>query len=346
MNYINARIIIMSIIITTFFIVNLVFVGCSVKDDNHSVEMEISMTEGYVTTDDSVKLYYQKIGNSNSIVIIPNALYLYDDFKYLASDHTIIFYDMRNRGRSDKVSDNQKLSRGILDDVEDLETIRKHFSRGKIKLVGHSYLGLMVFLYSSKYPDNVDRMVQIGPMQFNLDTKYPEHLTVHDEIPVPNPQQMEELTNLEAIEYNETNPREYSKKWWSIIRSVYVTNPRDTVKIFSAIDEFPNEWPNNQMKHLTENILPSIQNLDIKKEEIERCGFPVLTVHGTMDRAVPYGAGREWVYNFPNARLVTIENGGHMPWIESPDIVYPSIRKFLSGEWPEQAEEINMADFK
>lgn len=348
MNYTIVKLNILLIITITIFIgcFGLVLVGSSVKDDNHTFRRESSMTEGYIIAKDGVKLFYQKIGDSEDILIIPNALYLYNDFKYLASDHTLIFYDLRNRGRSDKILYDLKLSKGINDDVEDLEAIRKYFTKGKVQLIGHSYLGLMIFLYAIKYPDKVDRMVQIGPMQFNLNTKYPEHLTAHDEIPVPKPQKMEELANLEAKGFHQTNPEEYSRKWWSIIRSVYVTNPRDTVKIFSAIEKFPNEWPINQMKHLTENILPSIENLNIKKEQIEKCKLPVLTVHGTMDRAVPYGAGREWVYNFPNARLVTIENGGHMPWIESPNIVYPAIRKFLSGEWPEQAEEIHVVDFK
>jgi len=304
------------------------------------------MVEGYVTTEDGVKLFYQKIGDSESTVIIPNALYLYEDFKYLAADHTLIFYDMRNRGRSDKVSERQKLSKGIHHDVRDLESIRKHFDREQVHLLGHSYLGLMVFLYATMHQDHVARVVQIGPMQFNPTTQYPKHLTANDETPVPDPKKIEELNKLEASGYAEANPKEYSRKWWSAIRPAYVTNPKDTTKIFSAIDEYPNEWPTNQMKHLTENIMPSIQNLEIKNEQIEKCKSPVLTIHGTRDRAVPYGAGREWVYRVPNGRLVTIENGGHMPWIEAPHIVFPAIRKFLNGEWPEEAEEINVADFK
>jgi proline iminopeptidase len=304
------------------------------------------MEEGYVITDDGVQLFYQKIGGSPSTVIIPNALYLFEDFKYLAMDHTLIFYDMRNRGRSEKVSESQKLSSGIHHDVKDLETIRKHFGREKVHLIGHSYLGLTVFLYATTYQDHVSRVVQIGPMQFNLTTQYPKHLKANDETPIPDPKNIEELTNLEANGYAEANPKEYSRKWWSIIRPVYVTNPEDTVKIFSAIDEFPNEWPTNQMKHLTENIMPSIQALEVTNKKIEKCKSPVLTIHGTRDRAVPYGAGREWVFRLPDARLVTIDEGGHMPWIEAPSIVFPAIRTFLNGEWPEEAKEINVVDFR
>ncbi|NIT56392.1 MAG: hypothetical protein GWN00_09215 [Aliifodinibius sp.] len=55
---------------------------------------------------------------------------------------------------------------------------------------------------------------------------------------------------------------------------------------------------------------------------------------------------REWAFHLPDARLVTIVKGGHMPWIEAPGTVLPAIRKCLKGEWPERAEEISAADFR
>jgi pimeloyl-ACP methyl ester carboxylesterase len=35
-----------------------------------------------------------------------------------------------------------------------------------------------------------------------------------------------------------------------------------------------------------------------------------------------------------DARLVTIQDGGHAPWIEAPDRVFQSIDAFLGGERP------------
>jgi pimeloyl-ACP methyl ester carboxylesterase len=39
--------------------------------------------------------------------------------------HTVIFYDMRNRGASDRIEDAAKLT--MENDVRDLETVRSHF---------------------------------------------------------------------------------------------------------------------------------------------------------------------------------------------------------------------------
>jgi pimeloyl-ACP methyl ester carboxylesterase len=38
--------------------------------------------------------------------------------------------------------------------------------------------------------------------------------------------------------------------------------------------------------------------------------------------------------DFKYARLVTIENAAHLPWIESPEKVSRSIQIFLDGGWP------------
>jgi pimeloyl-ACP methyl ester carboxylesterase len=39
----------------------------------------------------------------------------------------------------------------------------------------------------------------------------------------------------------------------------------------------------------------------------------------------------------PNARLPTVENAAHVPWIEAPGRVFGAIRTFLDGAWPEGA---------
>jgi pimeloyl-ACP methyl ester carboxylesterase len=57
----------------------------------------------------------------------------------------------------------------------------------------------------------------------------------------------------------------------------------------------------------------------------------VLTIHGRKDRSAPYGGGKDWAEQLPNAELVSVENGGHAPWIEAPDVVFQSIRAFLEG---------------
>jgi pimeloyl-ACP methyl ester carboxylesterase len=72
--------------------------------------------------------------------------------------------------------------------------------------------------------------------------------------------------------------------------------------------------------------------------------MPVLIIHGTKDRNAPYGGGRDWARAFPNARLLTVENAAHVPWVEAPELVFGSIKAFLDGRWPDEAEKIAAVD--
>jgi len=313
---------------------------------SNEIPNSLKTDDGYITVDEDIRLYYQRVGQGINIVIVPNALYLYKNFRYLASesDRTVVFYDLRNRGRSDPISDTKKLERGIHLDVDDLEKIRQYFGLEKVDLIGHSYLGLMVILYALKYPNAVNRIVQIGAAPLKHDTKYPEHLTANENGAVPNPEEMEKLEELEKKGYHLSHPKEYCKKWWAVVRVMFVSNPEDAIKIGDECCDFPNEWPINQMKHLSDNIFPSIQQLDIPIAEIKKISNPVLTIHGTKDRNVPWGSAREWAFNLPNARLVTVDGAAHLPWIEAPKIVFQSIQTFLEGKWPETATLVKAVD--
>src|SRR5262245_23238577 len=77
------------------------------------------VTEGFVTADGGVQLYYVKAGRGEQTVILPARLFTYDDFSWLAERYTLIAYDMRNRGKSARVEDLSQIS--IQADVADLE---------------------------------------------------------------------------------------------------------------------------------------------------------------------------------------------------------------------------------
>ena len=294
----------------------------------------MELIEEYVTTDDGVRLFVQKLGTDPRAVLIPNRVYLFDAFKAFAAGRSVIFCDPRNRGRSDHIDDRAKLERGIHHDVDDLDAIRRHFGLGRVDLIGHSYTGLMVVLYAMKYPDHVNRVVQIGSPGPDYAKQYPAHLTNADAT------LGEVFGRLGALqkEREAHDPREFCRKFWSILRVLYVLDPADADKLKWEPCDLPNEM--NFMKQWNEDVLPSIQNLTLTKEEISKARAPVLAIHGRKDRSSSYGGGRDWALRLPDARLVTVENAAHVPWIEAPDMVFSAVETFLGGQWPETAEKV------
>jgi DoxX-like family len=106
--------------------------------------------EGFITTDDSVRIYYHIVGTGRPVVIVPAGLFLERDFARSGRDRTVVFYDMRGRGRSPPVDDSARISIGH--DVADLEAVRMHVGAERFIPFGWSYLGMMVMRLRASVP--------------------------------------------------------------------------------------------------------------------------------------------------------------------------------------------------
>jgi proline iminopeptidase len=243
---------------------------------------------------------------------------------------------VRNRGRSDLVRDGSKTIGDIHSDVEDLEAVRLHFGPGKVDVIGHSYIGLMVGLYAMKYPDHLSRMVQISPEKPHAATQYPAELSWDDGKVAAVFGRLGQM--LKALQGED--PVEACRKAWDVLREIYVADPGDAGKIDWGRCDLPNEL--NFRIYWAENIVPSIQRLALTPGDFAKAPMPILVVHGKKDRSAPYGGGREWALMWPDARLFTIENAAHAPWIEAPDQAFEAMETFLDGSWPESAEKVTL----
>ncbi len=293
--------------------------------------------EGFVTADDGVRLFYRQVGSGPQTVIVPASLFLYRDFSALASGRRMIFYDMRGRGRSDRVADSTHIA--IEWDVRDLETIRRHFGAEQFAPIGWSYLGLMVMIYAADHPDRVDRVVQIGPISRAYGTRYPRELTADDLPPIPDLAANVELDLLRRSEIATQNPMAYCRREHELFRASLVGDARLADKV-PDVCEYENEWPANFRRHMQNLFVGSIVPLDMRWTSFAKVAMPVLTIHGTHDRNAPYGSGREWVSHLPNARLLTVPGAGHMVWIDQPTLVLGAIDQFLKGGWPRDARPV------
>ena len=156
------------------------------------------------------------------MVIVPGRLFLARDLASIARRHTVIFYDMRNRGKSARVEDGKLLT--IQKDVEDLEQVRRHFGADRFVPIGWSYLGFMVVLYAMDYPNRVERLIQLGSVPRKFGTEYPARLLYRDATPVPDSLAMARLDSLERSGWAQGHPREYCEErfrataslWWAI----------------------------------------------------------------------------------------------------------------------------------
>src|SRR5215813_10564424 len=104
--------------------------------------------KGHIVVNDGVSLFFESAGDDGNPLVILNGFCLFQDFKYLAENRTVIALDLRSRGRSDYIADLSKLMRGVEQDADDIELVRRHFGFGTVDLLGHSYTGIIAILYA------------------------------------------------------------------------------------------------------------------------------------------------------------------------------------------------------
>lgn len=222
---------------------------------------------GYVTSDDGVRLFYQKTGTGSQIVIVPYGFTLFHDFRVLAKGRTMIFYDMRDRGKSDEVTDAAKIT--IQKDVDDLEAVRKHFGVGKVSLIGESYLGMTVVIYATQHPEHVARVVQVAPVSRRFGSKYPAQFSAADADRVPDPAEIKKLEELEKSGYARMHPKEFCEQDWKVERTRLVGDPPSGARAGEGYCEFPNEWPTHLERHFDASI-SSIRKLEISDGDLAK----------------------------------------------------------------------------
>ncbi|HEY7286583.1 MAG TPA: alpha/beta hydrolase [Vicinamibacterales bacterium] len=293
----------------------------------------MTSNDGYLKTSEGYRLYFIRCGAGEPLLLVPHGVHLRDHFDRFANGRTMAFYDVRNRGRSEPL-EGTAVERGIHHDVDDLDAARRSFHAERIDVIAHSYMATMPILYALKYPEHVNRIVQIGPMPPDAAKEYPPELKNEDDT-LRNV--LARLGELER-ERSTTDPMEFCRKFWEVLGPLFVMDPADARKVRWDRCDAPNE--RNGMKYWTQTILPSIKALALTREMLGTISQPVLVIHGRKDRSSPYGGGLDWAASLGNARLLTVENAAHAPWIEAPDLVFGAIETFLEGNWPSSAVEV------
>jgi pimeloyl-ACP methyl ester carboxylesterase len=270
------------------------------------------MSDGMVTVAPGLRLYYRWAGTRrDNPIIVPLGTWWGRQLDRLAANHAVLLYDPRGRGRSNP---RPEAGGGMDDDIEDLEQLRQQLHIGSISLIGWSYLGAVVALYTSRYLPNVDRLVQVGPM-----------------VPRPDPYWPQFIADYTARAQSAADATGAKSVWTPVIRP-QLADPTMAEAILSSLDlTSANEDP-ARINAWAAKMMASRGAWDFR-EQAARISVPVLTIHGRRDN-IPVAASREWSSSFKNGRLLLIDGAGHYPHFEQPAVFGEALQTFFAGSWP------------
>lgn len=295
---------------------------------NSSPDQSLKSSDGYITTDDGVQLYYRLLGSGSDTIIIIHGgpgftmNYFLEDLTPLGRNHTLLFYDQRGSGKSTLVSDSVSLTAYRF--AADLNAIRKHFAMNRLTLFGHSWGSGVVALYSSSYPERVARIIVVGvlPLEghqltdaFNKMAKSRDSSTLR------------KMRELRVKRMAHPEDKDACLAYYELWFQSFYADPSVAAKSKGDFCAGTAESRRNAMANIGRYTMASLGNWDWRMP-LSKVSVPALIIHGSLD-PLPEEGARAWATALSGSSLLLLENIGHFPYLESPTQFFQEIDQFL-----------------
>jgi proline iminopeptidase len=301
--------------------------------------------EGYIVTPDKVRIFYKIVGSGPETLVAVhggpgNSLEsIRPDFEPLAQGRRVIYYDQRGQGRSELITDGERL--GYQRHVADLEAVREHFKLEKMNLIGNSWGGLLASLYAVEYPDRVNRMIldsPAGPIRGFLDD-------MEDEIgrrtaKIYTSAQLARARSIRVPEawLKAKDPVAICREFFPFVLRVYTyAQSFDNISFKGDVCAGGPESV-RLSRTVNAHVWRSLGDYNLMPK-LGAVKAPVLVIHGVAD-VIPQRSSEFWAAGYPNARLLLIEKAGHLSHVERPDVFFPAVETFLKGGFPAEAKKV------
>jgi len=282
----------------------------------------------------SAQLYAREVGHGTAIVVLHGGpdfdhTYLLPELDRLSDSYRLIYYDQRGRGRSAQGVKPEDVT--LASDIADLDEVRQHFKLNSVILLGHSWGTVLALEYALRYPGRVSRLILMNPAPASTADINRFRKERVEKWPV-----LMELRKAiaDTTAYKEADPEaiiayyrvhfkpalarsEDYEKLIIRMQARFIEQGREGILKSRAVeDRLVNEtWatPNGYDLH------PKLKSLNI----------PALVITGDHD-FFPFAA-EHIAQAIPGARLVSLKDCGHFPYLECPAPLRDQIDAFFRG---------------
>jgi proline iminopeptidase len=288
--------------------------------------------EGYVTTADSVRLFYRVAGTTGDTIIAIHGGPGVDlesiagDFMPLAERHVVIFYDQRGTGRSTLPSDTTRLTAER--QVADLEAVRRAFGLERVTLVAHSYGPLLAASYAIAYPAAVRRMVFFGPVpprRGDFWRRFGQSMATR----LDSTQSRAMADANRRLQDPAADARQACRDYWALAMRPRLAEPDRTLPLIRS-DLCASDPRGIRYGLTTTNrlVMGSYGDWDLRAA-LHGVNAPTLVVHGEAE-SIPMDLVEEWITALPHATLLRVPRAAHFTYAERPELVWPAVEAFLA----------------
>jgi pimeloyl-ACP methyl ester carboxylesterase len=235
------------------------------------------------------QLAYWRLGNKSEVVIVLHGgpachhEYLRPELDLLSERATIIYYDQRGCGKSER-SDSYTWQ----DHVKDLQRLVTALApRKKIFLAGSSWGSLLAILYAHTYPKSVKGLILSGTVRWMGEGK--------------------PYIRGSEFAYNKPHKQPMHEKALAASPRSDGTTKLDTIEIIKMLEV--------ESGIQLEEAMASLISAPVA-DSLARIQVPILLFNGK--RSARYDWVEEYMQLFPKVELQTFPVAGHDPWFSDP----------------------------
>ncbi len=258
---------------------------------------------GFCTTQDGVSIAYATVGEGPPLVYatgFPGHLSLewetpvaHDFIEALAQGVTLIRYDMRGSGLSDRDVSELSLDRW----TDDLAAVVDHLKIEQFNLLSLGFLaGPISITYAAAHPERVSKLI--------LSSAY----LLGSELSPPG--KAKAMTD-------------YIAAFGAPIGMGDKLKPEEVMK-FQAVARLQRQSSSTELQGA---VVRAMFETDVTALA-DRISMPALVLHGQDDDVVRFDLGRKLAAQLPNARFVPFGESGATPWLQQ-ELLLGEIRRFL-----------------
>jgi pimeloyl-ACP methyl ester carboxylesterase len=260
----------------------------------------------FCTTTDGVRIAYATIGSGPPLVYvcgwpqsidleldIPNSRDFIED---LAEGFTLVRYDMRGGGLSDRNVDTISPETSALD----LAAVVDHLDLDAFDVVSFGLLaGPIAMTYVAQHQERVRHLILCAPYLQGEKIITPER-------------------GRALVEY----ARNFGFPFNDVVSEPFLT--RDEVNEVKRLQSAA-AGPEVQAKLLEAMFSANVEGI------APQITTPTLVIHSRQDPYIPFELGREVALRLPNAEFITFESASPAVW-QQRNIVIPELRRFISRD--------------
>jgi proline iminopeptidase len=282
------------------------------------------LREGEYTVElNGMKLWF-KVSGAGPVCLMPTPAWgpssdlYFRTLKSMERTFTIVYIDSRGTGRSGKAKTLQEYKWDHL--VGDLEAMRAYLRQEKVWLMGHSEGGEQVLKYAATHPGRVSGLVLLSTGAV-LDGK-------------------------RKADVRKRMASRKGERWYSEAARAFEMNPRTDQEMTQMLEAtLPFYWsdPKKAESFQDDFAASSVSvvafagatasertQFDVRSE-LKKVTAPALIVVGEDDFMCSPESATILHLALPNSKLLLIEDAGHFPWMEQPEVFNTRVPEFLAA---------------